>query len=39
MGAAVVDLLVAGAMFGVSLIVAILLFVAGGALPVTAGVL
>jgi uncharacterized RDD family membrane protein YckC len=39
MGAALVDLLVAGTMFGVSLIVASLLFVAGGALPVTAGVL
>jgi uncharacterized RDD family membrane protein YckC len=39
MGAALVDLVVAGAVFGASLVVASLLFVAGGALPITVGVL
>lgn len=39
MGAALVDLLIGGAIFAVSLIVASVLFVVGGAVPVTAGVL
>jgi uncharacterized RDD family membrane protein YckC len=39
MGAALVDLVVGGAVFGASLIVASVLFVVGGALPVTLGVL
>jgi uncharacterized RDD family membrane protein YckC len=39
MGAALVDLAVGSAVFGVSLIVASVLFVVGGVLPVTLGVL
>jgi uncharacterized RDD family membrane protein YckC len=39
MGAALIDLVVGGALFGASLIVASVLFVIGGAAPITIGVL